>query len=75
MESWVLAGLCVNNPEEILDPKGELRKLMWRKGKYYIKNSEVYKRLAKEEIDVEKALAKSPSFREFLKVLKYVDSV
>jgi hypothetical protein len=53
VESWILAGLCVNNPEETPNPEEELKKLMQKTGKHYIKSPEVYKRLAKE-VDLEK---------------------
>jgi hypothetical protein len=52
IESWILAGLCVNNPENIEDPEEELKKLMQKMGRYFIKSPEVYKRLAKE-VDLE----------------------
>jgi hypothetical protein len=69
IESWILAGLSVNNPEEILNPEEELKKLMQKKGKQYIKSPEIYKRLAKEEIDIKKAAAKSEAFKNFIEIL------
>lgn len=69
IESWILAGLCINNPEEIPDPEEELKKLMQKRGKHYIKSSEVYKRLAKEEVDIKKASVKSETFKDFVELL------
>jgi len=70
IESWILAGLCVNNPEEIPNPEEELKRLMEKRGKYFIKSLQVYKRLAKEEIDIGKTLTKSASFKEFIDALQ-----
>ena len=70
VESWILAGLCVNNPEETPNPEEELKRLMQKRGKCFIKSLEVYKRLAKEGIDLNKALTKSASFKEFLDALQ-----
>lgn len=70
IESWILAGLCVNNPEEIPDPENELKRLMQKKGKHFMKSPEAYKQLAREEIDIEKAKAKSKTFKEFIDYLK-----
>lgn len=69
VESWILAGLSVNNPEEISDPEEELKKIMQKKGRHYIKSPEVYKRLAKEEVDIKKATLKSEAFKKFVEIL------
>ena len=71
IESWILAGLSadIDNPEDLPDPEEELRRLMRKEGKYYVKSPEVYKRLA-QEVDVERARAKSKTFEDFLKHLK-----
>jgi hypothetical protein len=69
IEAWILAGLSLNNPEEILNPEEELKKLMQRRSKQYIKSPEIYKRLAKEELDIEKATAKSKTFKDFIEFL------
>jgi len=69
VESWILAGLCINNPENIEDPKDELKKLMQKMGRYFIKSLEVYKRLAKE-VDLEKAVKKSETFKSFIEILR-----
>jgi len=71
IESWILAGLSadIDNPEDLPDPEEELRRLMRKEGKYYLKSPEVYKRLA-QEVDVERARAKSKTFEDFLKHLK-----
>lgn len=69
VESWILAGLSVNNPEEILDPEEELKKVMRERNRHYVKSPEVYKRLAKEEVDIKKATLKSETFKEFINVL------
>ncbi|MEM0488814.1 MAG: hypothetical protein QW707_06400 [Candidatus Bathyarchaeia archaeon] len=72
VESWILAGLSVNNPEEILNPEEVLKEMMLRRGKHYIKSPEVYRQLARE-IDVEKATSKSETFRRFIETLKAGD--
>jgi len=71
IESWILAGLSadIDNPEDLPDPEEELGRLMQREGKYYVKSPEVYKRLA-QEVDVERARAKSKTFEDFLRHLK-----
>ncbi len=69
VESWILAGLSVNNPEEIINPEGELRELMQKRGKQYIKSPEIYKRLAKEEVDIKKAIEKSETFKNFVEII------
>jgi len=71
IESWILAGLSadIDNPEDLPDPEEELRRLMQKEGKYYVKSPEVYKRLA-QEVDVEHARAKSKTFEDFLRHLK-----
>ncbi|MEM1936533.1 MAG: hypothetical protein QXD14_07440 [Sulfolobales archaeon] len=69
VESWILAGLSVNNPEEILNPEEVLKEIMQRRGRYYIKSPEVYRQLARE-IDIEKAASKSETFRRFIETLK-----
>jgi hypothetical protein len=69
IEAWILAGLSLNNPEETLNPEEELKKLMQRRSKQCIKSLELYKRLAKEEVDIEKAAAKSKTFKEFIEFL------
>lgn len=69
IESWILAGLCVNNPEEIPNPEDELKRLMQKRGKHFMKSPEVYKQIAKEEMDIEKAKAKSKTFKEFINSL------
>ena len=68
IESWILAGLCVRNAEEIPDPEEKLKELMQRKGKRYIKSVETLRKLAKET-DVEKAIEKSESFKKFIEAL------
>ena len=68
IEAWILAGLSQTNPEDILDPVEELKKVMWRRGRQYVKSPEVYKRLAKE-IDIEKALSLSRTFKDFVDLL------
>jgi len=68
IEAWILAGLCLNNPEEILNPEEELKKLMQREGKPYIKSPESYKRIA-DEIDIEKAKKTSKTFKDFIDFL------
>jgi len=68
IESWVLAGLCVKNSEEISDPEEKLKELMQKKGRCYIKSVETLRKLAKE-IDIKKAIEKSESFKKFIKAL------
>lgn len=70
IEAWILAGLSLTSPEEILDPEEELKKAMQRRGKYYVKSPEVYKRLAKE-IDIEKAMSLSKTFKDFIDFLSH----
>jgi len=43
---------------------------MQRRGKYYVKSPEVYKRLAKE-IDIEKAMSLSKTFKDFIDFLSH----
>lgn len=66
IESWILAGFCVNNPEEIPNPEDELKRLMQKRGKHFIKSPEAYKQLARAEMDIEKAKTKSKTFKEFI---------
>jgi hypothetical protein len=42
---------------------------MQKKGKQYIKSPEIYKRLAKE-VDIEKAVKKSETFKSFIELLQ-----
>jgi hypothetical protein len=70
IESWILAGLCINNPENIEDPEEGLKKVMQKKGRYYIKSPEIYRQLAKE-VDFEKAVKKSETFKKFIEVLQF----
>jgi hypothetical protein len=69
IEAWILAGLCVNNPENIQDPEDELKRLMQKTGKHYIKSPEVYKQLAKE-VNLKKAAKKSETFKKFIEILR-----
>jgi len=69
IEAWILAGLSLNNPEEILNSEEELKKLMQRRNKQCIKSPELYKQLAKEEVGIEKAAAKSKTFKDFIEFL------
>ncbi|MEM2441943.1 MAG: hypothetical protein QXX99_06195 [Candidatus Bathyarchaeia archaeon] len=71
VESWILAGLSVNN-EEILNPEEVLKEMMQRKGRHYTKSPEVYRQLARE-VDIEKAASKSETFRRFIEALKAGD--
>jgi hypothetical protein len=73
IESWILAGLSVNNPEEILDPEEELKRLMKMKGEQFIKSRELYRKLAREIVDIKKAMIKSESFRNFIKILTTIE--
>lgn len=68
IEAWILAGLSQTNPEDILDPVEELKKVMWRRGRQYVKSPAFYERLAKE-IDIEKALSLSRAFKDFVDLL------
>ncbi|MEM2164069.1 MAG: hypothetical protein QXR62_06610 [Candidatus Bathyarchaeia archaeon] len=72
VESWILAGLSVNNPEEILNPEEVLKEIMQRRGRHYIKSPEVYRQLARE-VDIEKAASKSETFRRFIETLEAGD--
>jgi 5S rRNA maturation endonuclease (ribonuclease M5) len=69
IESWILAGLSVKNPENLLNPEEELKNLIQRKGKHYSKSIDVYRKLALE-VDIELAKSKSETFRNFLECLK-----
>jgi hypothetical protein len=42
---------------------------MQKRGRPFIKSPEVYKRLAKEEVDIKKASAKSGTFKDFLEII------
>ncbi|MEM4700634.1 MAG: hypothetical protein QXZ51_00645 [Candidatus Bathyarchaeia archaeon] len=42
---------------------------MQKRGRHYIKSPEVYKRLAKEEVDIKKATLKSEAFKKFVEIL------
>ncbi len=70
VESWILAGLCEQNPEGIDEPVTRLRSKL--KGRI-VKTEHFYRRLARK-IDVEHAADRSESFREFLKVLRVLQS-
>jgi hypothetical protein len=69
IESWILAGLCINNPENIQNPEDELKRLIQKAGRHFIKSPEFYKRLAKE-VDIEKAVKKSETFKRFIELLQ-----
>jgi len=66
IESWILAGLCEENPEDVVDPE---RRLSERIGKIVVKAEKPYRDIARV-IDVDHAIAKSQSFNEFVKALK-----
>ncbi|MCL7390868.1 MAG: hypothetical protein LZ171_02365 [Thaumarchaeota archaeon] len=73
IESWILAGLSVNNPEEILGPEEELKRLMKMKGEQFVKSRELYRKLAGEIVDIKKAMIKSESFRNFIKIFTTIE--
>jgi len=66
IESWILADLCEENPEDVVDPE---RRLSERIGKIVVKAEKPYRDIARV-IDVDHAIAKSQSFNEFVKALK-----
>jgi len=66
IESWILAGFCEENPEGTPNPEARLRE---RVGGFLVKSWESYRRIA-VKIDIEHAERRSPSFREFLGILK-----
>jgi hypothetical protein len=63
LEAWILAGLCYSNAEEIPDPSWELRR-----AKGVLKSEHTYREIA-ASLDLERAKANSPSFRELLEQL------
>ena len=70
IEAWILAGLGVNNPENIDDPDEYLNEILRRRGRgFYIKNREKAKRLAME-IDLNQAIKHSNQLREFIDFLR-----
>ena len=70
IEAWILAGLGVNNPENIDDPDEYLNEILRRRGRgVYIKNREKAKRLAME-IDLNQAIKHSNQLREFIDFLR-----
>jgi len=66
IESWILAGLCEENPEGIPDQE---RRLSGKIGRSIIKAEGSYRGLA-GQIDIQHAETKSQSFREFVKALR-----
>jgi hypothetical protein len=69
IESWILAGLSASSPEDVADPEGELKELIRRRGRHYVKSPEAYRQLA-EEVDVGCAMARSKTFRDFVECLE-----
>ncbi len=69
IESWILAGMGVNNPEEIDDPAETLNTYMMRRGKRYIKSYKAAKELVME-INLEKAAKTAKSLNSFIETLK-----
>jgi len=47
IEAWILDGLSLNNPEEILNSEEELKKLMQRRNKQCIKSPELLQAISK----------------------------
>ena len=68
-EAWILAGKCVRNAEEIIDPAEYLDRMMRKDGKRYIKSRSLARKLT-SEIDLEKAVKYSPTLRAFYESLR-----
>jgi len=66
IESWILAGLCEENPEEVVDPE---RRLSERVGRIVVKAEGPYRGLARV-VDVDHAMVKSPSLGKFVEALR-----
>ncbi|RLG07082.1 MAG: hypothetical protein DRN68_05895 [Thaumarchaeota archaeon] len=69
VEAWILAGRCVRNAEEIMDPDEYLDRMMRKDGKRYIKSRSLARKLALE-IDLERAIKYSPTLRAFIDLLR-----
>jgi len=69
IEAWILAGKCVRNAEEIMDPAEYLDRMMRKDGKRHIKSRSLAKKLALE-MDLEKAVKYSPTLRAFIESLR-----
>jgi len=72
IESWILAGLCVEGAESFPDPEEKLREVMRRRGEDYIKNKALLRKLT-GELNIEKIMKVSNSFRTFIEALKNHD--
>jgi len=69
IEAWILAGLGVNNPENIDDPDKYLDEILRRRRRgIYIKSCEKAKHLAME-IDLYQAMKHSNQLKEFIDFL------
>ena len=68
-EAWILAGRCVKNAEEIIDPAEHLDQMMRKDGKRYIKSRSLARKLT-SEMDLEKAVKYSPTLRAFIESLR-----
>jgi len=69
IESWVLAGMCVEDAENLPDPEEKLMEVMRRRGEDYIKSKTLLRKLARE-LDIEKIMKVSNSFRNFIEALR-----
>jgi len=65
IESWILAGLCEENPESIPNPEARLAE---RLGRFIVKSEGEYRKLA-SSVNIEHATRKSGSFKAFLEAI------
>jgi len=69
IESWLLAGMGIKNPENILDPEEHLDNILRRKGKIYIKSPITTKKLA-NNINLQQAIQNSKTLKQFTEIIK-----
>jgi len=69
IEAWILAGLGINNPENINDPTTQLDHILRQKGKRYIKSLKTAKTLT-ENLDLQQASQHSQTLKQFIQTLK-----
>lgn len=69
IESWILAGLCVEGAESLPYPEEKLKEVMRRRGEDYVKSKTLLRKLARE-LDIEKIMKVSNSFKNFIEALR-----
>ncbi|MCS7385830.1 MAG: hypothetical protein NDF55_03680 [archaeon GB-1867-005] len=69
IESWILAGMGIPNPENLENPESYLNNILRRKGKQYVKSLKTAKTLT-NNINLKTAQQQSQTLNQFIKIIK-----